>query len=97
MAAGPAADIGPSGQVGFCGEYVAIFDFNWVQERAVKLVDGGAVGNNGNVISSTTPGSIQGVAGGARHHWCPSSTARCTPVSNSGKRRLSRVCCCGRV
>jgi len=68
MDTGPAADIGPSGQDGCCCEYGAIFDFNWVQERAVKLVYGGAVGNNGNVISSATLSFIQGVAGGARHH-----------------------------
>jgi len=53
MAAGPAADIGPSDQVGCCREYGATYDVNWVQNRAGKRVEGGAVGNNGHVISSS--------------------------------------------
>jgi len=97
MASGPSADVASSRQVGGCCEYGAVVDVNWGQKRAVELVDSDAVGDDGNVVSSTTAGSIHGVAGCASHHWCPSAAARSNSVANPFQDRICRLCGCARV
>jgi len=51
MAAGPAARVGQSREVGSCYEYGAIVEVKCGLETAVALFDGVAIGNNGNVVS----------------------------------------------
>jgi len=92
MAAGPAADLTSSCQVGCCCEYGAVVDVNWWQKRAVELVDSGDVVDDVNVVSSTTAGSIHGVAGCASSYCCLSASACRSSVANPLKGRIFRHC-----
>lgn len=82
MAAGAAAAHGSCGPIGGCGEYGAIVDVNWEQECAVERIYRSGVGDNGNVVSSTTSAFLRVVAAGSHAYWRSIAAAHRTLVSD---------------
>jgi len=91
VAAGAAASHGSCGPIGGRGEYGAIVDVNREQECAVERFDISGVGNNGNVVSSTTHAFLRVVAAGSHAYWRSIAAARGTLVSDPARCRRTSV------